>query len=263
MTLEFATAFNSATFPERQQPLLLLSRLPCRLMRRSVGKISMATAMQIGKEGDEGANVGVEPADAAERTVRSQIARLLEAAERVMATDDPDAVHQLRTSARKLRASLKVFGAAFPKQLAARARKTVKHITRALDDARVWDAHRELLMQIHAGSNRLDEKAGIEFLLEQIDARRARCREELLGDLEDVDLSKLGTALERLASKAKHGKKAQRRAKDARKFVSRLVEEGLGGLEGAGSAESVEDLQRARMPLRRLRHTLDVLELEG
>jgi CHAD domain-containing protein len=218
--------------------------------------------MQIGNEG-ESANVEVEPADVAERTVRSQIARLLEAAERVTATDDPDAVHQLRTSARKLRASLKVFGAAFPKPLLARARKSVKHIARALDDARVWDAHRELLMQIYAASNRQDEKAGIELLMEQVDGRRAKCREQLLGDLEDVDLSKLGTVLERLASKAKHGKKAKRRAKDARKFVTRLVEEGLGGLEGASSAESVEDLQKARTPLRRLRHTLDVLELDS
>jgi CHAD domain-containing protein len=219
--------------------------------------------MQFGSEGDQGANVEVEPADAAERTVRSQIARLLESAERVMATDDPDAVHQLRTSARKLRASLKVFGAAFPKQLAGRARKAVKRITRALDDARVWDAHRELLLQIYAGSNRQDERASIEFLLEQVDERRARYREELLGDLEDVDLSKLGTVLERLASKAKHGKKAKRRAKDARKFVARLVESGLAGLEGASSAESVEDLQRARLPLRRLCHTLEALELQG
>jgi CHAD domain-containing protein len=226
----------------------------------------MATAMQIGNQGEgegEGASVAVEPADAAERTVRSEIARLLEAAERVTATDDPDAVHQLRTSARKLRASLKVFGAAFPKSLSARARKSVKQIARALDDARVWDTHRELLMQIYSASNRQDEKAGIEFLMEQVDGRRARCREQLLGDLEDVDLSKLGTLLERMASKAKHGKKAKRRAKEARKFVSRLVEDGFAGLEGAGSAESVEDLQKARMPLRRLRHTLEVLELDS
>ena len=222
----------------------------------------MATAMQIGSEG-EGASVEVEPADVAERTVRSQIARLLEAAERVTATDEPDAVHELRTSARKLRTSLKVFGEAFPKQLSARARKSVKHIARALNDARVWDSHRELLMQIYGASNRQDEKAGIELLMEQVDARRARCREKLLADLEDVDLSKLGTLLERLASKAKHGKKARRRAKDARKFVTRLVEGGLAGLEGAASAESVDDLRKVRMPLRRLRHALDVLELNS
>jgi CHAD domain-containing protein len=262
VTITFGNSPNSATFSEASATFVASIALPRRLMRRSVGKISMATAMQVGNEG-EGASVEVEPADVAERTVRSQIARLLEAAERVTVTDDPDAVHQLRTSARKLRASLKVFGAAFPKQLLGRARKAVKQIARALDEARVWDAHSELLTQIYASSGRQDEKAGIEHLMEQVDVQRARCREKLLSDLEDLDLSKLGTVLERLASKAKHGKKAKRRPKDARKFVTRLVEEGLVGLEGAGSAESVEDLQKARTPLRRLRHTLDVLELDS
>ncbi len=223
----------------------------------------MATAMQIGNDGSEPASVEVEPADVAERTVRAHVAKLLEAAERVQASADPDAVHQLRTSARKLRASLKVFGAAFPKQLAARARKSVKHVARALDEARVWDGHLELLQRVYAASNRQDERAAIEYVLEDIDDRRADCRKEFLRDLEKVDLVKLGTALDRLASKAKHGKRNKRRVKDTRKVVTRLVESALGGIEEAQTVEAVEELQRVRTPLRRLRHTLEVLELEA
>jgi CHAD domain-containing protein len=221
----------------------------------------MATAMQIGNDEGTSPSVEVEPADPAERTVRAHVAQLLEAAERVQASADPDAIHRLRTSARKLRASLKVFGAAFPKQLAARARKAVKQVARALDDARVWDGHRELLQQLYGASSRQDEKAAIEYLLETVDDRRADCRKELLRDLGRVDIAKLGTLLDRLASKSKYGKHDKRRTKDTRKVVTRLVEAGLGGLEGVQTLEAVEDLQRVRMPLRRLRHTLEVLEL--
>ena len=223
----------------------------------------MATAMQIGNDGGEAASVEVEPADVAERTVRAHVAQLLEAAERVQASADPDAVHQLRTSARKLRASLKVYGAAFPKQLAARARKSVKHVARALDDARIWDGHRELLQRVYAASNRQDEKAAVEYVLETVDDRRVDCRKEFLRDLEKVDLVKLGTLLDRLASKAKHGKRNKRRAKDTRKVVMRLVEAALGGIDEARTVEAVEELQRVRTPLRRLGHTLEVLELEA
>jgi len=199
-----------------------------------------------------------------ESVLREQVTTLQRSAERLSESSDAEAVHELRGAARRLRSALKLYESSFPKRLQRRSSKALKRLARVPDSLRTWDSHHELLIRLYESATDALEKAALEHVLEQVDEQRASRRDELLDELEDLDLPRLTATLERLTKSTRGGKGGKRRLREASKVIEKLIA-GVGELPDQPFDSSVEDAQRARAALRRLRHALEVSEpsIEG
>lgn len=141
---------------------------------------------------------------------------------------EPESIHQLRLAARRLRAARESRGAAVPKSL--------RRLLKELGEARDWDLHEALLLQLPGGPA---EDAARERLLGWIRRRREKSRRGLKVRLRGAGL-----------------RRCRRPAAPEPGLLARLLAE----LEGLG--EDAPRLHELRRALKRIRFALEWREPE-
>jgi CHAD domain-containing protein len=124
-------------------------------------------------------------ADAARRVLAVRAAEVLEHVPAVRAGEDPEAVHDLRVAARRLRAVLEVFADAFPRKRHAALLDEVKRVGDAFGGARDLDVQIELCERFVSQAWD-EERTGVAALTQRLHADR------------EAELSSAFPALDRL-----------------------------------------------------------------
>lgn len=162
-------------------------------------------------------------------------------------------VHQGRVASRRLREALPVAGgAALP---AARARKTLRQITRALGPVRELDVALAHLESGLAGAR--IPRAAVERVRAHVRAERERRRERMLARLARVDLASAMKRMERIAAGT-----APRLSASAREALGRRVRARAQDLHAAiaraGTLYHPDRLHEVRIAAKKLRYVLEV-----
>lgn len=106
--------------------------------------------------------------------------------DRVIATDDPDAIHDVRVASRRLRAAMDVAAPGEPASWFAPLHRAAKEITSALGDVRDLDV---LLIALRAERDKAtgDERGALDVVIDDLAARRAAARDRMVTFLQDLD----------------------------------------------------------------------------
>ena len=138
------------------------------------------------------------PADLAillHRALEVRLARLQELLAQKAWMEDPEQLHQVRVSARRLGAVLDLVDAeAYPGHK--RQRRVLKDLVDTLGLPRELDVHAEHLEARHQEARTLAQAAVLEHLLENLERGRAKARRAMHRQLEDLKLGELGRLLE-------------------------------------------------------------------
>lgn len=105
-------------------------------------------------------------------------AKVWETIPAAIAGDDIEGVHQVRVASRHLRAAMDVAAGCFPDKWYKPLHKTAKEITGALGGVRDLDVLHEAFVA-RRKKVRVADRAGIDYLIAQIDADRAIARAEM------------------------------------------------------------------------------------
>jgi len=167
---------------------------------------------------------------------------------------DNRGVHQGRIASRRLREALPVAGAA--KTASARARKTLRQITRALGPVRELDVALAHLEDGLAGAK--IPRIAIERVRAHVQVERERRREKMLARLERVDLAGAMKRMERIAAGTRPqftpaaldalGRRVRGRALNLQSAIER-----------AGTLYHPDRLHAVRIAGKKLRYVLEVL----
>ena len=123
---------------------------------------------------------------AARRVLPVRTAELVEQVPGVRRADDIEHLHDLRVSARRLRAVLEVFEGAFPRKRHRAVLEEIKHRTERMGDARDLDVQLDFLdgfLEAAAAA----ERPGIEWLVATLRAERATAYGRLAPDLDALE----------------------------------------------------------------------------
>jgi CHAD domain-containing protein len=123
---------------------------------------------------------------AARRVLPVRASEFVEQVPGVRRADDIEHRHDLRVSARRLRAVLEVFEGAFPKRRHRSVLDEIKHRTEHMGDARDLDVQLEFLdgfLEAAAAG----ERPGVEWLVATLRAERATAYGRLAPDLDAIE----------------------------------------------------------------------------
>jgi CHAD domain-containing protein len=198
--------------------------------------------------------------------VKRAFARRVRALERELPgalEHDVDALHRSRVASRRLRAILPVLGlerVAGADDGARTAEKRVRRVTRALGSVRELDVAIGILGEVERAYPELDEvvsaaRAGVE------EDRRLR-REEMAGQLEDIQAETLAADLGTLETKVGHESAAVRSA-SLRERLERRVDRLEAAIEAAGALYAFDRLHLVRIAVKHLRYTLELIHEFG
>jgi CHAD domain-containing protein len=129
-------------------------------------------------------------AAAAAQVVEVRAAEVFAHADGVLDLDDPERVHDMRVSTRRLRAALEVFGACFPHKRHRKALKRVKALADALGARRDLDVEIELLEGL-SGEVATGDRERVVDLVDELRAKQARANEALAPFIAAKRLKKL------------------------------------------------------------------------
>lgn len=228
----------------------------------STTKLSRGLELLFGRVDSAAAPAALAPHDslgtAARKLVAHHLARLVEADPGTRLGVDPEAVHDMRVACRRLRAVLRIFGAAFPGSLQARLRRDFRWLGQVLGHMRDVDVQLQKVQAFAAhrrGRHRTELQPYVEFL------RRLReaCRPPLLAHLESRRYFQLLRQLEAfvvsapieadLQPLAVAGAHAVRRAfRRLHRQASRVAEQ-----------PSADDLHAVRIRAKRVRYSCELL----
>jgi CHAD domain-containing protein len=124
--------------------------------------------------------------DAARRVLPVRASELVEQIPGVRRADDIEHLHDLRVSARRLRAVLEVFEGAFPKRRHAELLDEVKKRTERMGDARDQDVQLAFLDEFLEAAAP-GERPGVEWLIATLRAERATAYSRLTPDLDALE----------------------------------------------------------------------------
>lgn len=202
--------------------------------------------------------------DALAPTVREAAVQVLSRQVRELVThepgarkgEDPESVHQMRVTTRRLRAALRVFrGYVLPKK---RVRNGLPWIARRLGRVRDHDVIIALLEERHLGSVRGEEGRRLEALIAQLKERRFRHHQKLRRSMRRGRYRALRVALEATAARPRFGgdedAQATRLLVEA---IERLGEDVATEPAMAAPAPDARELHKLRMAFKRLRYVLD------
>jgi CHAD domain-containing protein len=134
--------------------------------------------------------VPVDPAErfgvAARRVLPVRASEFVEQVPGVRRADDIEHLHDLRVSARRLRAVLEVFEGAFPKKRHRSVLDEIKHRTERMGDARDLDVQLEFLEGFLEAAAP-GERPGVEWLVATLRAERATAYGRLTPDLDALE----------------------------------------------------------------------------
>jgi len=170
---------------------------------------------------------------------------------------DPEALHQLRVTARRIDATLALFKQELPMSLS-RARRTAKTVLRALGAARDLDVQLAQLAHYCAGLPE-HERSAAEPLKARLEAERVRARARMIRALDSAPTRRWLETLSLASAPAASGndtfgdramlvmpERVRRRFRKLRKSVRRL-----------GAKSSMEDYHAVRRRAKQLRYAIE------
>jgi len=127
--------------------------------------------------------------------VQKRLHRLTEVRNFESAADPVEALHDLRVASRRLRAFVDVFEPLVDPEFGKRARKHLRHITRAVRLARDWDVQMGMVRQRIARTESEVEHIALEDLLAMIAKRRQRELKAARRRLRKLDMGEVNLSL--------------------------------------------------------------------
>lgn len=112
---------------------------------------------------------------------------------------NPDAIHELRVSSRRLRSAISLFRQLLPKSSRRPACATLKKLTGILGRPREWDVHAAQIDRLASSVTEDAEHAALEYVRTHVDKKRRRAGRRLQRDLQKFDAQALDGILARLA----------------------------------------------------------------
>ena len=137
-------------------------------------------------------------ADAGRQVVLARTTELFSRAENVLDLDDPERVHKMRVTTRRLRAALEVFRDCFPRAEANAVLREVKTLADVLGQRRDCDVLIELLDSLRAEARRSESQA-IDTLVSELRGEQLEANELLATALRHVEDVRLEEKLRSLA----------------------------------------------------------------
>lgn len=198
--------------------------------------------------------------------VKRAFARRVRALERELPgalEHDVEALHRSRVASRRLRAILPVLGlerAAGADGDARTAKKRVRHVTRALGSVRELDVAIGILDEVQQAHSELAEV--ISAARAEIENDRRSRREEMAGQLEDIQAETLAADLATLETMVGHESAAVRSA-SLRERLERRVDRLAAAIETAGALYAFDRLHLVRIAVKQLRYTLELIHEFG
>lgn len=199
-----------------------------------------------------------EARDALRPKIRKALTRMWEHEEGARSFADPEGVHQMRVSSRKVRAALDTSGALFEGKKYRRVSKGVRRLTRALGGVRDGDV---LLADLAARRNADGEThPGIDRVVVRLERERERSRDRLLTVLDELDATGFReTSLDAFEGGKKTGRAAKVRRGHARRLIDEHVSAFLAQTESIPAAGEIEALHQIRITAKRLRYSLKIV----
>lgn len=126
-------------------------------------------------------------------TLRQRFEQMITFRVAVLADEDPEALHDMRVTARRLRTALDTFAACYPHAPFQAFNKRVKALMRALGDVRDTDV---LLERLTGELNEApdEQRAGIAWLIERVKIYRAEQFQTLRSQLREKNIEEMETA---------------------------------------------------------------------
>jgi CHAD domain-containing protein len=141
---------------------------------------------------------------AAAMAVKVRAEEVFEHREGVLDTSEIERVHDMRVATRRLRATLEIFAACFPKKPHRRLLKEVKALADALGERRDRDV---AIAALDAAGRALTatERPGLKTLADELRAEQSAANEALARKLDEVDAADLRARLLALVAEAETG----------------------------------------------------------
>jgi len=198
--------------------------------------------------------------------VKRAFARRVRALERELPgalEHDVDALHRSRVASRRLRAILPVLGlgqAVGGDSGAGAAKKRVRRVTRALGSVRELDVAIGILGEVEEAYPDLAEV--VAAARAAIEADRQSRREEMTGQLDDIQAETLAGDLATLENLVGYQSAAARSA-SLRRRLERRVDRLDAAIEAAGALYAFDRLHLVRIAVKQLRYTLELIHEFG
>lgn len=137
----------------------------------------------------------------AARVVQTRAQELFDHSHAVLETEDIEPLHAMRVATRRLRASLEVFEACFPRKRHRAALREVKSLADALGERRDRDVTLELLQRV-AAAVPVTDRPGVLSLADAVREEQAAANRELAKAIEPERLDELAERLSELVAAA-------------------------------------------------------------
>jgi CHAD domain-containing protein len=173
--------------------------------------------------------------------------------------EDPEHIHQLRVSTRRLAAALSLFRRQLKGRPRRRLRDVVRRIRRAAGAARDLDVLRDLLVSELAAIGR-DDRASVELVTRGLDRERQAARREvarMAGRWSGPFAKTSAAILERLAKNDARDGRATRLGELARRVVPKRATQF--SETGRGDLTDLDRLHQLRIAAKRLRYVMELV----
>jgi len=172
-----------------------------------------------------------------------------------IAGTEAEAVHDMRVSARRLRAALSVFAGQLPAREARRLDRRLKRLLGQLGATREVEVECRLLEALHDASDDRVERAAVEHVLEHHVRRLRKDRARLPRVLSRLEIDDLPRHASRLAATIALGLGEL----DPWAVLAPRVEAAFGDAGALRVEESVDGLHGMRLGVKRLRYAIELL----
>jgi CHAD domain-containing protein len=173
---------------------------------------------------------------------------------------NPEGVHQMRVSSRKVRSALDASRDVLDGKRVRKVRKGARTLTRALGGVRDGDVLLAELQELR-GDNGEEHRPGITRLTERLTQERDTAREHLVTVLDDLSASGFPEkSIAAFNGSGPKGKKPKIRPQDARGMVNGHILAFVAPTRNIPPEDEVEALHDIRITTKRLRYTLQFVE---
>jgi CHAD domain-containing protein len=181
----------------------------------------------------------------------------------IRASNDIEYIHRMRVASRRLRTALDVFLDCLPAKKASNWQSHIRHLTRALGEARDTDTQLELLIALEAGSEDRTFRPGLRRLVLRLSQKRQKLQGKVLNTLDDLEsggvLDQIENRLSPLAEVAEGSEISSpllfQRSYD---YISKQLDELLRFEVYIQTPQYKKELHMMRIAAKRLRYTLEI-----
>jgi len=192
--------------------------------------------------------------------IERRLHKLAQSLKTVYAEHGVEAVHDLRVASRRLRALGVVFADSLDDRSQTRLRRNLKRVAKTVGSLRDRDVQIELVAGRAARAETELERAGADYLLEQLDALRARGARRARKRLRRLDVEAVSRQVRRVARHILDELvPAREQRPHARALLERLVDDAALQVRSEGS-ERADELHQLRIDIKQLRYALELFE---